>query len=60
MGKTKKSPATVTCANCGNKVAANKAAHGKRFLSVENEWREQTLCGPCAQKLPPDQFHRSK
>jgi len=60
MSKSRKSPDTVKCANCGNAVPDSDAVYGQRFLSVENEWRPQTLCRPCAEKLPADQYRWSE
>lgn len=57
--KPKKSPDTVTCAQCGTTVVDTDAIYGQRFLSVENEWRPQTLCRSCAQQLPADQYRWS-
>jgi len=58
--KPKRSPETVVCAQCGNPVAETDAVYGQRFLTVEAEWRSQTLCQSCAGKLPPDQYRWSK
>jgi hypothetical protein len=48
----------VTCAQCGTVVPDTEAVTGRRFLTVENEWRPQTLCAPCASRLGPTQYRR--
>ena len=41
------------CAECGS---TDSVIQGKRFLSVEDEWRDQVLCQSCAAKLGPARY----
>jgi len=50
----------VACASCGTMVSDTDAVYGQRFLTVENEWRLQTLCRSCASQLPADQYRWSE
>ena len=53
MTKPTKADIKDPCASCG---ATTDLVHGERFLSVENEWRIQTLCKTCIAQLPAGSY----